>query len=190
MKTLIAAASVAALSALVPALAQAQTVASPGAYGTLGYADAHTSGVDLGAIQGRLGYHVNNWFGVEGELAGGVTSDKSSTVVSGTTVNTKTKLQHEEAIYGVGFLPVTPNIDLIGRVGYGHTKAKVSASTTGATPITVSDTASGDSWNYGVGAQYHIDPVNGVRADYTREEFTGSNNGHADVWAVAYTRRF
>ncbi|MDB5466371.1 MAG: hypothetical protein JWQ46_1133, partial [Phenylobacterium sp.] len=22
------------------------------------------------------------------------------------------------------------------------------------------------------------------------EEFTGSNNGHADVWAVAYTRRF
>jgi outer membrane immunogenic protein len=193
MKTLIAAASVAVLAAAIPALAQAQaTTVAPGFYGTLGYADAHTSGVDLGAIQGRLGYRFNNWVGVEGELAGGVKDDKSTTTVTGGTVDTKLKLEHSEAIYGVGFLPVSPQFDLLARVGYGDTRVKARATATGtaAVPVTVSQSAHGDSWNYGVGGQYHFDEKNGVRADYTRQEFTGDNSGHADVWALAYARRF
>ena len=192
MKALIAAASVAALAAAVPALAQAQTATvAPGLYGTLGYADAHTSGVDLGAIQGRLGYRFNSWLGVEGELAGGVKDDKDTTTVNGVTVDTKVKLKDAEAIYGVGFLPLSPDFDLLARIGYGHTSAKATASAAGVSgPIAVSDTADGNSWNYGVGAQYHFDGKNGVRADYTRQEFTGDNSGHADVWSIAYSRRF
>jgi len=188
MKILIAAA-VAGLCAL-PAAALAQDAAPPtGAYGTLGYADAHTSGVDLGAIQGRLGWRFNNWLGVEGELAGGVKSDKETTTVGGVTVDTKVKLKDAEAIYGVGFLPLSNNFDLLARVGYGHSSAKATASAPGTT-VTASDTADGNSWNYGVGAQYHFDGKNGVRGDYTREAFTGNNSGHADVWSIAYTRRF
>jgi len=195
MKSLIAAASVAVLAAAVPALAQAQTdTVAPGAYGTLGYADAHTSGVDLGAIEGRLGYRFNNWLGVEGELAGGVKDEKrSDTFGTAGTVNTKIKLQNEEAIYGVGFLPISPNFDLLARVGYGDTRIKATATATGGVgtlPASASQSAHGGSWNFGAGAQYFFDGKNGLRGDYTRQEFTGSNSGHADVWSIAYSRRF
>jgi outer membrane immunogenic protein len=192
MKSLIAAASVAVLAAAVPALAQAQTTVAPGAYGTLGYADAHTSGVDLGAIQGRLGYRFNNWLGVEGELAFGVKDEKSSQTFTGGTVNTKLKLQNEEAIYGVGFLPISPNFDLLARIGYGDTRIKATATATGTgvVPVSASQSAHGGSWNIGAGAQYFFDGKNGLRGDYTRQEFTGSNSGHADVWSIAYSRRF
>jgi outer membrane immunogenic protein len=190
MKFIIAAACAATL---IPAaaLAQQATTAPTGLYGTLGYAATNTSGVDLGAIQGRLGWRFNNWFGVEGEFAAGVKDDKGSQTIGGTTVNTKVKLNDEEAIYGVGFLPLSPNFDLLARIGYGHQGAKVTATSTGAGgPVSISDTARGDSWNYGAGLQYHFDGSNGVRGDYTRQEFTGDNSGHADVWAVAFTHRF
>jgi outer membrane immunogenic protein len=190
MKILIVAAG--AALCLAPAVALAQSATAPtGLYGTLGYADAHTDGVNLGAIQGRLGWRFNNWLGVEGELAAGVHDDKSSTTVGGVNIDTKVKLQNSEAIYGVGFLPLSSNFDLLARIGYGDSRVKATASAVGATgPVSASQSASGNSWNYGVGAQYHFDGLNGVRGDYTHQEFTGDNSGHADVWAIAYTRRF
>ena len=189
-KALIAAVSVTTLIAMTPALAQAQT-APTGVYGNLGYSSAKADDLNLGAIQGRLGYRANDWLGVEGELALGVKDDKSRQVVAGTPVDTRVELKHQEAIYAVGFAPITPQADLIARVGYGNTKAKASATAVGAGgPVTVSETADGDSWNFGVGAQYHWDTQNGVRVDYTRHEFRDDDAGHADVWSVAYSRRF
>jgi outer membrane immunogenic protein len=193
MKALMAAASAAVLVCAVPAIAAAQATPNTGAYGTLGYDNTHDSGSNLGAIQGRLGYRFNDWLGVEGELAGGVKGDDVSATVGGATATGKAKLSHQEAIYGVGFLPLGTQWDLLGRIGYGHSKVKVDDITvTGAgAPISnLSGSAGGDSWNFGVGAQYHWDTQNGVRADYTREEFRGGNAGHADVWAIAYSRRF
>jgi hypothetical protein len=177
MKTLIVAATAALACAAVPALANAQDTSTPAVYGTLGYSQASEEGVDLGAIQGRLGARWNH-FGVEGELAGGVKSDDVN--VGGTNVNVK--LRHEEAIYGVGFLPVSPNLDLFARVGYGNSDIKASAGGSSAT-------ASGNSWNYGVGGQYFFTDKDGVRVDYTRHDFTG-NGGNADVWGVSYVRKF
>lgn len=195
MKALMAAASAAVVVAALPAIASAQTAGTrpTGVYGNIGYANTHGDGVNLGTIQGRLGYRFNDWFGVEGELAGGVKDDDVSTTVGASTVTGKAKIEHQEAIYGVGFLPVGTNWDLIGRVGYGHTKGKVSDVTVtgpGGTASNLSGTADGDSWNFGVGAQYHWDGLNGIRADYTREEFQGSGSGHGDVWSIAYSRRF
>jgi outer membrane immunogenic protein len=193
MKALMAAASAAVLVCAVPAIAAAQATPNTGAYGTLGYDNTHDSGTNLGAIQGRLGYRFNDWLGVEGELAGGVKGDNVSATIGTSTATGKAKLSNEEAIYGVGFLPLGTQWDLIGRIGYGHSKVKVSDITVNGTPVPVtnlSGSASGDSWNFGVGAQYHVDGVNGVRADYTREEFRGNGAGHADVWAIAYSRRF
>ena len=182
MKTLITAASALALAAILPAAAQAQT-ANVGTtfYGTLGYADSNTDHLNLGTIQGRLGARFGQYFGVEGELGAGVTNDK--TTVSG--VDVKAKIQNQEAIYGVGFLPLNPQWDLLARIGYGDTRAKAKASA-----FNVSDSESGNSWNYGVGAQYHWDGKNGIRADYTRESFTHGSSGDANVWAIAYSRRF
>jgi len=195
MKSLMAAAASAAVfGAAVPGLAAAQTAAAPtGFYANLGYADIHTSGQNLGAIGGRLGYRFNNWLGVEGELAGGVKSDNFSTTIGGVPVTGKTKLSDAEAGYVVGFLPLSPQWDLLGRIGYGHSKIKVEDVAVGGVAGSVSGlsaSGSGDSWNYGLGAQWHWDGANGVRGDYTREEFTHGANGHADVWSIAFDHRF
>lgn len=175
MKALFAAASAAALVSVVPAMAQAQTATS-GVYGSVGYAQTDVEGVDLGAIQGRVGYRINPWVGVEGEGALGVRDDDYD--IAGTSVDVD--LKHQLAAYVVGFAPVSANTDLIARFGYGTTKIKESAGGFSAT-------ADGESWNYGVGAQHHFDGVNGVRIDWTRHDFDG---GNADVWSVGYTRKF
>ena len=188
MKAILLAASAAALACAVPAIASAAD-APTGVYATLGYADADASGVNLGAVQGRLGYRFNNWLGVEGELAGGVKGDHvdlATGLASPATVRADVKLRHQEAIYGVGFLPLSDRFDLLARVGYGNQKIKASAP---GFPGAEAE-ASGQSWNFGAGAQYHFDGVNGIRADYTREEFTHGNSGHANVWAVAFSHRF
>jgi outer membrane immunogenic protein len=180
MKLLITAAAGVALAALVPAMASAQTATSGTSfYGTLGYAGTSLDNVDFGAIQGRVGARFGQYFGVEGEVSGGVKDDKVN--VGGTDV--KVKLDHQEALYGVGFLPISPNLDLLARVGYGHTESSGSVSG-------VSATAKGDSWNYGVGGQYSFDGVNGVRVDYTREAFQRHDASDANVWSVAYVRKF
>jgi hypothetical protein len=180
MKTLITAASALALAAILPVAAQAQDANSGTTfYGTLGYSNTNLNDVNLGAIQGRLGARFGQYFGVEGELSGGVKNDKVN--VGGTDV--KVKLDHQEAIYGVGFLPISPNFDLLARVGYGHSEG--SGSVAG-----VSATAKGDSWNYGVGGQYTFDGKNGVRLDYTREAFQSHGTDDANVWSVAYVRKF
>jgi hypothetical protein len=163
MKYLIAAASVAVMGFAAPALAQAQPAVPTGVYGTLGYTNFGGDDIDLGAIQGRLGYRFNNYLGAEGELATGVKKDHG------------VKLDHQEAIYGVGFLPLTPQWELLGRVGYGHTDTNLGAA---------------DSWNYGGGVQYHWDGKNGVRAEYTRQDYQREAGGESNTWSVAYSRRF
>jgi len=179
MKFILTAVSAAAALCALSGVAQAQTAAPTGVYGTLGYADAHSDGVDLGVLQGRLGYRIMPYAGVEGEGAFGVKNDD----ISAAGVTGRAKLDHEVAIYGVGFLPLSDKADLLARVGYGDTKVKVSA-------LGQSASADGNSWNFGVGGQYHFDGKNGVRLDYTRQEFTKDDAGHADVYSVAYTRRF
>ena len=179
MKYLFAVASVAVMALSSPAFSQDTSSPNTGVYGNLGYTNFDGSSVNLDAIQGRLGYRFGNYVGVEGELATGIGSDKT-TIAPG--VEAKTKLKHQEAIYGVGFFPVTPKLDVFGRVGYGSTKVRTKVAG-------LSDSDSTESWNYGAGAQYHIDGKNGVRADYTRQNYLG-DNGHANVWSVGYNRRF
>ena len=52
--------------------------------------------------------------------------------------------------------------------------------------LSASDSA--ESWNFGVGAQTFFDGSNGVRVDYTRQEF--NDGGHANVFGIAYAHRF
>jgi hypothetical protein len=181
MKALITAASALALCALIPAVASAQTTANSGTtfYGTLGYDDTSLSHINLGAVQARLGARFGQYFGVEGEASWGVKDD--TVTVGGTSV--KRTLNSQEAIYGVGFLPITPNFDLLARVGYGHTSG--SGAVAGVTPG-----IRGDSWNFGVGGQYSFDGKNGLRVDYTREDFQTHGVEDANVWSIAYVRKF
>ena len=82
----------------------------------------------------------------------------------------------------MGYAPLSPNTDLFARVGYGTSRVKVAV-------LGASAVADGESWNFGVGAQHHFDRTNGVRADYTRQEFRGSSV-HANVVSMSYVRRF
>ena len=57
-------------------------------------------------MTGRLGYRFHPNFAVEGEATLGTSDDDNA------------ELDNAYGVYGVGILPVTPNIDLFGRVGY------------------------------------------------------------------------
>jgi hypothetical protein len=176
MKTLlIAAAGIAALALAAPASAQTAPYSGVNWYGNLGYTDFDASGGNLSAITGRLGARFGQYFGVEGELSGGLGVSHAS---GGADVH----LNNQEALYGVAFLPLSPNADLFARGGYGW--AAYHTSLDG-----VNNSFNGQSWNFGAGGQYFFDHANGVRVDYTREEAT--NHGpDANVWGVSYVHKF
>ena len=93
-----------------------------------------------------------------------------------TTGGVDVDLKHEVAAYVVGFVPVSPKADLFARVGYSASKFDTSLGD-------VKD----DGVAYGVGGQYHFTDKDGVRLDWTRHDY---DVGNADVWALAYTRKF
>ena len=82
----------------------------------------------------------------------------------------------------VGRVPVSENLELFARGGYGHTELKRDIAGSRAD-------IGADSWNYGAGANYFVDGVNGVRADWTRRDYR-DNGGEADAYSVSYIRRF
>lgn len=165
--------------ALLAAPAMAQSIQSPAYYGTLGYSQLDASDGDLGAVTGRFGAKLNPNFGAEGEVSVGVRDDDYD--FGGVPVTVEH--EYDVAAYAVGYLPVTEQFELFGRVGYGTTQIK--ASTGG-----VSSTGDGESVNYGAGANYFFDARNGVRGDWTRRDFTDDNGGEADVYSLNYVRRF
>jgi outer membrane immunogenic protein len=160
----------------VPAMAQ--TVTSPTYYGTLGYTQLDTDNADLGAVTGRVGAKLHPNFGVEAETSFGVGHDDVG--VAG--VDAKVEHRYDVAGYAVASVPVTSNIDLFARAGYGVTEVKASAAGVSADDHLTS-------WNYGAGATYNLDVHNGIRADYTYRDFQHDQGG-ADTYALSFVRKF
>ena len=169
--------SVAAVS-LLAAPAFAQDPVQTGMYGTLGYSQLDGSDGDLGAVTGRLGSRLNRNLGVEGEVSFGVRDDD----ISFGAVDGSLELEYDAAVYGVAYLPISNNLELFGRVGYGTTEIK-------ADVAGFSETTSGESVNYGAGANWFFDESNGLRGDWTRRDFT-DDGGEVDVYSLSYVRRF
>lgn len=165
-------------TAAAAALFAAPAVAQDRVYGSVGYSQIEAEGVDLGAVTGRLGYKFNPNFAVEGEASFGVSDD--DVTIGAVTANVEH--EYDAAAYAVGILPISPNFELFGRAGYGTTEIEASAA-----GFSASD--SGESWNYGVGANWYFDGQNGIRADWTRRDFT-NDGGEADVWSLGYVRKF
>ncbi|HEV7229000.1 porin family protein [Brevundimonas sp.] len=166
-----------AAAALFAAPAMAQDASN--VYGSVGYSQIEAEEVELGAVTGRLGYKFNPNFAVEGEASFGV-ADEDVDLGGGVTANVEH--EYDAAVYAVGILPISPNFELFGRAGYGTTEIEASAAG-------VSASESGESWNYGVGANWSFDGRNGIRADWTRRDFT-NDGGEADVWSLGYVRKF
>jgi len=172
-----------AISALAFAASANAETAKPAAstsghYFEVGAAGVRVSGEDFGTVNVTFGKTLNSSFAVEVEGNVGVTSKSYN--VSG--YNVKLKVDYAVAAYAVGTLPVSPNTDLIGRVGLMRAQVKASSSGASAT-----DAESGPA--LGVGIRYFPNGGNaGVRADITH--FNLSNDLNGDVFQVSYIRRF
>lgn len=150
-KFTLAAAAGAAMLFAAPGLAQAET------YATLGYTHIDDRGADVGAITGRLGMRLTPNFAVEGEYSHGVEGD------------TNARLDNAWGVYGVGVLPVNPNVDLFARVGYSRIDQDGRNAFAGVN-------RNDDGLAVGVGAQLSLGDAWGVRGDYTRHE--GDRRAH------------
>lgn len=167
MKT--AAAFLAVSAALAVA---APAAAETGVYANGGYTQFDADDISLGGVTGRLGYRFHQNFAVEGEATFGVNDDQVGAV--------DVELDHAVGVFAVGILPVAPNLDVFGRVGYGQIEA--SASVPG-----FSASADEDGVAFGGGAQYMFTPKFGVRGDYTRLE--GEDDG-VDTFAASAVVKF
>lgn len=181
MKSLVIAAASAAVLATVgvAGAASAQDNTGTTLYGTVGYANVSAddgADVNLGALQARFGARFGKYFGVEGELAGGVKDDSFD--VAGTNVDVE--LKHEVGAFAVGYYPVTERFDIFARAGYATSEVKASGAG-------ISDSADLDGFAYGVGGQYFFTEKDGVRLDWTRHD---GDDAEADVVGVSYVRKF
>jgi hypothetical protein len=166
MKKFLVAAAAAASVIAIAAPASAET------YGTLGYGLLDTRHYDLDTVTARFGWKSATPFGVEGEATVGVGRDE---VAAG-----KIKLNNSFALYGTASTNVNDTVSVHARVGVAETQLEVK-------PVG-SDNHS--SINYGVGATWMFAGQNGARFDYTRQDYKGGAFEDADIYSVAYVRKF
>jgi len=156
---LVTAAAVFAVPAAMSASAQSTGLYASGGYANYNF-DAPGGDVNLGGIQGRLGYSFTPNIAVEGEGTVGVKDDGGN------------ELNNEVGAYVVGKIPVTSQLDLLARVGVSRTE--------------VNDNDD-DGLAYGAGAQWNFTSQDGIRGDWTRHDYDA---GEFDAWSVAYVRKF
>lgn len=176
----LALASLAAILAAAPAVAQGTGFYADGGYTFIGIdADAGDASVDvdLGAISGHVGYEFTPNFGVEGELAIGVDDEEASFEGGEASLG----LNYLVGAYGRAQFPVTPNINLFARAGVVNAELEVEV--TGLGSESDSETGAG----FGAGADFFFDANNGVRLDYTRYDI---EDLEADAFTIAYKRKF
>lgn len=164
-------------------------------YATAGYNAEDGGQLDLASVAGRVGARFGTYFGVESEANVGVDSERfvyfppCSQICPDIVFLDRAKLNNSEALYGVGYLPITAKLDLFGRAGYGF--ANYSAG-----PVFHQGFAE-QSFNFGVGCQYFLDGANGLRVDYTREEVTSKDQLGSETtgdaindWSISFVHRF
>ena len=177
MKTIlmIAAASALALTATAT-VASAQDTSGQTSYASVGVTSTHgnKTGTSLSGINARIGTKLTPHFGVEGEAAFGTNKD--------TGPDGKYKLTDKVAAYGVGYLPVSSNFDLLARVGVADTRLK-------RPDIDTTKDESGTSLDYGVGAQYHMTRDYALRADVTESDFV-NHKGTANTATLSLVKAF
>jgi len=181
-----------AMASATPVLAQA-VERDYGFYANLGYTrldsgdDVGGEGIEasfdaatarVGVRQGPVGAELEGSFGLGSETAR----------VEG--VDIELTLPSHYAAYVVGYVPVSENLELFARLGFGQVRLQ-------AKVLGVEEELSEKALAFGGGAQYFFGGgLNGIRADYTRlelgeEEKDGEDlDGSANMFSVAYVRRF
>lgn len=157
--------------------------------------DLGVQDADVTMVNGRIGYRLNDYFAVEGEVGFGVGGDEFDRVVpvdvAGTIIDVNANIGIDVDDYYIAFargiLPVSDQFDVFARVGYGQATGTADVQATVAALAGLAASASlkekVDGFAYGVGAQFNFTDNDGIRADYTRLEDT-------DIISLAYARRF
>lgn len=165
MKALLSAAVAAACLLATPAFAQGPAEI----YGNLGLTHADISnGPSFELATARVGAKFVKYVGAEFE--------DSLAWEQGKVNGQKVSLRNDWAAYALGFLPITDNVSVFAKVGYGSSKIK------GANLP--------KDWSgvrYGAGIEAMFDDANGVRIDYTRLDNSDVNG---DTYTIAYVRKF
>jgi len=177
MKTLMIAGLSAVLLTAGATAASAQTTgdaARTGTYGSIGISSEHSkrTDTDLSGLNLRLGQRFNDNWGVEGEAAFGTNKDGNGLG--------DYRLKDKVGVYGVGFLPVG-DFDLLARAGLANTDLK--------RPAGADKSETGTSFDYGVGAQYHMAPGYAIRADITQSEYS-NHRGSGSTASLNLVKKF
>jgi hypothetical protein len=171
------------------------TLTQPQGYLNFGYTYLNPYGRDLGELFGRGGVKFSRWWGVEGEIGGGVLGNHFAT---GPGTNSRVNLSEgiQAAIYGVGYVPLPvlggDKLDLLARVGYGETPLRT-RSDVGPSSANSNSAITVANWNYGAGLQYALNGKDGLRFDYTRRDFQfkgPDNPKDTDSYSVAFVHKF
>lgn len=179
MKTLIIAATSALAVTAFASAASAQDTSGNAdvgrVYGSVGVQgqDNHKTNNNLGSVNARVGTKITPHFGVEGDAAFGTNKD--------TTSAGDYRLTNKVGVYGVGYLPVSSNVDLLGRVGVSDTDLKA--------PASAGKLEQGTAVDYGVGAQYHFNGDYAARVDYTKSDFQ-NHKGTTGTTSVSLIKKF
>ena len=163
----------AAATLLVSSVATVASAQDSGIYGNLGINAIEFDAYSLGA---KLGYNVNEYFGVEGEASFGISDDDSDGIETG--------VDTAFGGYAIARYPVAPNFEVFGRVGYHTTDVDRSFD-----DGTESESFTADGIAFGGGGQYFFTQNDGIRLEYTHRDFDG-DLGNAEVYSVSYVRNF
>lgn len=139
-------------TALIATGAMAQTLPA-NVYGSIGVTQ-HSNDYDTTSISGRIGTQLTPHIGIEAEGGLGVNDDSKNGI--------KYKNKGAFGAYLTARAPVAPKFDILGRIGY------VNSWTEKTTSTQKFKNNSDDSFAVGIGAEYKLNPVNSIRADYTR----------------------
>ena len=149
----------------------------------IGYtrADFRVTGAsDFGVntVEVRGGIQANKHWGVEMEAGFGA---GDTTIHAGGGTGT-VRQDWQVAIYGVGYLPVNKDADIIGRIGYGRTQLNISGP---------GGSGAGQANGATAGVGFRMFPgggKNGFRVDYTHYFYNAGTT--ADAFGATYVRKF
>ena len=149
---------------------------------------------DQYAINGKVGYNFNEYFGVEGEAGIGISEEDDN--VDGFEFGAG--IDGYGAAFGVLRAPVTEQFDVFGRAGYYFAEVDADITDTVNNVATELD-ADTDGFAVGAGVQYNFGAgnLNGIRAEYTYLDVQEINDVdvdefdlNSDLWSISYIRKF
>lgn len=153
--------------ALASVLATAAIGVQAQTYGEIGYTsttfketvDGFTVKASPSAIRAILGYELNPNLAVEGMVAigmGGASIKVNDVSIPGLEL----KIENAVGVYLKPKMKLNDAVEVFGRLGYASVKGTLSATGLG------SDSGTDNSFSYGAGLSYAIDPKTSLNGDY------------------------